>query len=180
MLSTVAHYKVSLSFFVCLCLFLGVWSNRSFPSCFEHHYENEAKCIVFYLIWKLVFIHMQTKLIFIWKALHLTSLSYWGSQQLGNDLFRQQCWRKCNVGYKSNIARVEPVQLHNSTKKSLTSVQSYIFSNGRVSPHEHALVHSPVTGSCLWPLAGKTWQWPSLATLDFPSEKTSKITRVTF
>ena len=28
-----------------------------------------------FLLWKLVFIHMQTKLIFIWKVLHLASLS---------------------------------------------------------------------------------------------------------
>ena len=86
------------------------------------------------------------------------------------------------MDYKSHIARVEPLQLRKSSEKSLRSAQSYIFSNGRVSPHEHDLVHSPVMGSCLWPLAGNTWQWPSLATLDFPTEKKEdiKFTRVTF
>ena len=48
--------------------------NRPFSSCFEPHYESEAMCKV--LLWKSVFIHMQTKLIFIRKALHLVSLSY--------------------------------------------------------------------------------------------------------
>ena len=42
------------------------------------------------LLWKLVYIHMQTKLVFTWKAWNLaclTSLSWWGSRQLGNGLF---------------------------------------------------------------------------------------------
>ena len=36
--------------------------HRPFPSCFEPHYESEAKCKVF--VMKISF-HMQTKLIFI-------------------------------------------------------------------------------------------------------------------
>ena len=46
--------------------------NSPFPSCFEPRCKSEAKCRVF--IMKISFIHMQTKLIFIWKTLHLTSL----------------------------------------------------------------------------------------------------------
>ena len=60
------------------------------------------------------------------------------------------------MDYKSHKARVERLQLRKVDEKSLAFVQSYIFSNGRVSPHEHDLVHSPVMGSCLWPLAGNT------------------------
>ena len=45
-------------------------TNRPFPSCCEPHYESEAKRYVF--LSKLVFIHMQIKLIFLWKAFALS------------------------------------------------------------------------------------------------------------
>ena len=35
----------------------------------------KARLSAKFLLWKIIFIHMQTKLIFIWKVLHLASLS---------------------------------------------------------------------------------------------------------
>ena len=56
--------------------------NRSFMSCFEN-LAMKARLSAMFFIWKLVFIHVQTKLISIREALHLTSISEWGSKQLG-------------------------------------------------------------------------------------------------
>ena len=49
----------------------------------------------------------------------------------------------------------------NNSETHLAS-PSYIFSNGSRRPQVHALVHFPVTGSCLKPSSGNTWQRPSL------------------
>ena len=61
--------------------------NKPFSSCLEPHYESEDSCIV--LIMKIsIIIILQTKLIFIWKALLEVSLSWWGPKQLRNRLFK--------------------------------------------------------------------------------------------
>ena len=58
-----------------------------FPSCFEPHYESEAKCKVFVL--KISFHSNANKTNFHMKSFALALLSYCGSQQLGNGLFKR-------------------------------------------------------------------------------------------
>ena len=63
------------------------WSlalKKPFPSYLEAHCESEVWCTVFYH--EIFFIQLQTKLIYRWKALHLASLSLWGSKQLADPL----------------------------------------------------------------------------------------------
>ena len=60
----------------CICYCKKVWDAMGqIPSCFEPHYDSKAKCKVFIIKISFSFIIMQTKLIFILKALHFASLS---------------------------------------------------------------------------------------------------------
>ena len=58
--------------------------NRPFPSCFEPHYENKAKCKVF--VMKSSFYSYANKIYFHTKSFALSLAFIVSSQQLGNGL----------------------------------------------------------------------------------------------